>query len=124
MPGAQSTQIFTESDIKAPMQLVLNPPVFAHGLGKLLSLGREAAQVEPLLDGGLPAQGTRGFHHPNALEPGPRYGAQFGLQVSTDPRAARLHPPMPLLGLFVIVTLRAVCLCFWVRHKEALHRLL
>ena len=97
--GAQPTLIFAKGDVECPMELVLNPPVFAHGLGKLWGLGRQAGQIEALLDAGLPAQGARGFHHADAAQPRPRRRLEVRVQLLTDPRAARLHPPMSLLRL-------------------------
>jgi len=124
VPGAQPTMIFPKGYIKGPMELVLNPPVFTHGLGKLRGLGREAAQIEALLDGGLPSQGARGLHHPDTAQSWPRRRLQLGIQVSTDPRTPRLHPPMPLLGLVMIRALAAVGVGLGSRDKKALDRLL
>jgi hypothetical protein len=106
------------------MEPVLNPPVVTHGPGKLRGLGRETAQIEALLDGGLPAQSACGFHQPDTPQPWPRRRGELGVQLLADPRAAGLHPPMPLFCLFMVITMGAVRLRLWPRHKEALHRLL
>ncbi len=49
---ASATGVFAKRDIEHPMQAILNPPVTAHGMGKLLHLPGEARQVVAPLDGG------------------------------------------------------------------------
>lgn len=120
----QPTLIFPKGDSEAPVQLVLTPPVFAHGLGKLRSLGREAGEIEALRDGSLPGQGARGVHPPNTAQSRPPHRLQLGIEVRTDPRIPRLPPPMPLLGLFILLALEAVSFGLRSRDKKAFDCLL
>ena len=41
VPGAQPTLIFPEGNVERPVEPVLNPPMVAHGLGKVGRIGRE-----------------------------------------------------------------------------------
>jgi hypothetical protein len=51
--GRQPTLIFPNRDIQRPRELVLNPPVCAHGLRTLTSVGGQAAQRAARFHGGL-----------------------------------------------------------------------
>lgn len=50
--AAQATLVFAKSGIQHPRQSILNPPVTAHGMGKLLDIPSETRQGVAPLDGG------------------------------------------------------------------------
>ena len=50
--AAHATGVFAKRDIEPPMPAILNPPVTAHGMGKLRDIPGETRQVVAPLDGG------------------------------------------------------------------------
>jgi len=46
---AQARLILAEGNVQAPMQVILHAPVTAHGVGKALGIGADAADVEAVL---------------------------------------------------------------------------
>src|SRR5713226_4346260 len=104
------------------MQSVLNPPVVAHGVGKLLRVRLQAGKVETLLDGCCPCQGARGFDHPDTLESRPSCGLESCVDLVSDPIAAGLAPAMASLVLFIVITGGAVRIRLWPGNEEVLDR--
>ncbi len=64
--AAQATLVFAKSDIPYPMQAILNPPVTAHGMSKLLDILGKTRQLVPPLDGGRLTNRAMRFDHAEA----------------------------------------------------------
>jgi hypothetical protein len=71
MAQPDSGLIFAKGPIENPVDTVLNPPMRADRVGKLLDIMRKAREIIALLDGHLVLEVAFRFDHPQTAELGP-----------------------------------------------------
>lgn len=94
MAGAAACVVIAELDIEAPVQAVLHLPVTSYGMGDLVGLRRQTADVVPALHGGPVADGARALDHGEASDIAPLLGFVEPIPNLESLAAADLIAPM------------------------------
>lgn len=96
--GTGTHLVVGESDIHAPVQAVFHRPMRPNRLAQAPGGGRQTADVEAVLDGGLASNATLGLDDRERLQIGPLFGSGQTVELIEGKTAADFVSAMILLN--------------------------
>jgi hypothetical protein len=113
--GTGAHLVIAKDHVHAPVQTVFDAPVLADGLIHSLRVGRQAADVETVLNGGFSLDRPLAGDHRERLQVWPALGRVQAVELVEDVAAPDFQPAMVFLDDFVKLVWRLA----WRRREGA-----